>query len=691
MNSLESNKDQEKTTPEVNETPQVEATESVAVEVPETNGQQEEVAAVKEEDVVVQAEEPAEAIIETEPAVEVETPAEVEITVVETEAETLVEVVETAAAETETLVEAEVAVTENAPADTPSANNTDYNAYERAELIQKLHELLEKNIDEVKEDVELIKQVFYKKQKAAVEEQKKLFLENGGEAQDFKPEKDDLEDKLKALMGDFRAKKAAQTARLEQERENNLLQKQHIIEQMKTLTETTDDVSSHIGEFKDLQQRWKSIGPVGASVSADLWKHYNLLQEKFWDLVKINNELREYDFKKNLEAKILLCEAAEKLIGETEVVAASRQLQKLHEEWREIGPVARDLREEIWNRFKDATSAINKKHQTYFEDLRKNEEENLEKKTALCEKIEAVDVSELKTYNAWDQATNTITEYQEEWRTIGFAPRKANQKIFERYRAACDAFYSAKNKFYKDAKAELNENLDKKRALCEKAEALKDSTDWKDTSDKLIKIQKEWKEVGPVSKKYSDELWKRFIAACDYFFEQKNKQTAGQRSEEQDNLKKKQDIIARIDALDTENPTKAYADLKELIEEWRNVGHVPFKDKDKIYKTYRTAIDKQFDKLNIDANNRRLDTFRTNLEDMSSKGEQKLYREREKLVRTYEHLKSEIATYENNMGFFSATSKRADNLLKEMENKIEKLKEECLLIEKKINMIEDKL
>ena len=567
----------------------------------------------------------------------------------------------------------------------------DYNTFSREELVQDLENLVNQDINELKGEVEQIKQLFYKKLNAETEEKKKLFVESGGEEIDFIPQKDELEESLKALLGDYKAKKAANAARLEQEKENNLLQKQHILEQMKTLTETTDDVSSHVSEFKDLQQRWKTIGMVPAAATTDLWKQYNLLQEKFWDLIKINNELREYDFKKNLEAKTILCETAGRLLDEEDIVSAARQLQKLHEEWREIGPVARDVREEIWSRFKEITGEINRRHQAYFDNMRQNEEENLALKTVLCERLEAFDTVELKSFNAWDKATEEIKKMQEEWRSIGFGPRKENQLLFDRYRKASNDFFDKKATYYKDAKEELSGNLEKKIALCEQAEALKDSVEWKETADKLIKMQREWKEIGMIPRKYSDDLWKRFIAACDYFFEQKNKIFSSQRSGEVENLKAKQEIIENINSLDVSDPAKAHAALKEMIEKFRNIGHVPFKEKDKIYKSYRAAVDKQFDALNIDANNRRLDSFRNNLEDMSGKGEQKLYREREKLIRTYEHLKSEISTYENNIGFFSSTSKKADGMLKEMERKIENLKEESKLIEQKIKMIEDKL
>jgi len=566
-----------------------------------------------------------------------------------------------------------------------------YGALERAELIELLKALIDKEVKEVKDDVEQIKQWFYKKLKAEIEEQKKLFVESGGEEADFKSIKDELEEVLKSLLADFKAKKAALSARIEQEKENNLLQKQHILKQMKALTETTNDVSSCIGEFKDLQQKWKTIGAVPSAHTTDLWKQYNQLQEKFWDLIKINNELREYDFKKNLELKIALCEAAERLRKEKNIVTAARQIQKLHEEWREIGPVARDIREKIWHRFKEITSEINRKHQTHFTDLRQGEEENLNAKIALCEKLEAFDTSELKSYNAWDRAAEEIKKMQEEWRAIGFAPRKENQALFDRYRKACNEFFDKKTAYYKDAKSEMTENLEKKKALCEQAEALKDSIDWKEASEQLMKLQRQWKEIGHVQKKHSDEIWKRFIAACDYFFEQKNKNVSGQRSEEHGNLKAKQEIITKITNIDVSEPTKAHAILKELIEEFRKIGHVPFREKDKIHKAYRKAVDKLFDALNIDESNRRLESFKGNLDDMINKGEKKVYREREKMFRAYERLKSEIATYENNFGFFTSTSKKANSMLKEMERKIESLKEEAKLIEQKIRLIDDKL
>lgn len=578
--------------------------------------------------------------------------------------------------------------------ETAVSNSTDLQALSREELVAHLKQLLTLEIEAIKDEVEHIKLLFYKKLKADNEENKKAFLESGGEEHDYKPVKDGLDEELKTLLNEYKTKKAALIAKTEADKENNLIQKQHILDRMKVLVESNDDVSSHINEFRELQKKWKTIGQVPQEHVNDLWKSYAACQESFWDLIKINNELREYDFKKNLELKTVICEAAERLDEEADVISAFHQLQKLHDEWRETGPVAREFREEIWNRFKAASAVINRKHQGHFDEIRKIEEDNLVAKTALCEKIEAFDFSSLNSYKAWDEATKTIMGWQEEWRTIGFAPRKSNHKIFDRYRAACDAFFNAKAEFYKASKNVLSDNLEKKKALCEQAEKLKDSTDWKETSETLIRLQKEWKTIGPVAKKYSDEVWKRFISACDYFFEQKQKNTSGQRTEELENLTKKKELIAKINELDAvadKTPAEVLTTLREYIARWNETGHVPFRDKDKIYKEYRSAVDKMFEKLNVDANQRRLDTFKSNLKDMSTKGENKLLREREKLMRAYEHLKSEIATYENNIGFLTSTNKKGSGLIKEMERKIEALKEEAALIEQKITLIEESL
>lgn len=563
----------------------------------------------------------------------------------------------------------------------------------KQELCDHLKELLEsEDIVAIKSEVEEVKQSFYKKSKVETDQQRVEFIEQGGDELDFIPVPTLLEDDFKELLDEYRNRRAKYTAKLKKQKENNLLKKNHIIEQIKQLIDSKEDVTANISVFRQLQQDWKETGPVPAPAVRDLWRRYNRHQEAFWDLIKINNELREYDFRKNLEAKNKLIETAEALDAEPDVVSAFRQLQKLHEEWREIGPVARNLREETWARFKAASTVINKKHQSHFDEIRAMEEKNLERKIALCERLEAVDTSDLSGHKEWNEATKKILDMQEEWRQIGFAPRKSNRKVYERYRKACDVFFDAKADFYKELKAKQHENLEKKKALCEKAEAMKDSTDWKESTEFFIQIQKEWKTIGPTPRKSSDEVWKRFITACDYFFEQRNKNRSGRQAEEQQNLVKKKDLIERIKAFEkSENPNDSLAALRALAAEWHSIGFVPYKEKDKIYKEYRAALDAQFDDLNISASQRRLESFKSNLKDMTQKGENKLFREREKLVRAYENLKNEIATYENNMGFLSISSKKGGGMLQEMERKIEALKEECRLLEQKINMIDENI
>ena len=626
-----------------------------------------------------------------QPDIIMEKPVEQPDTIMEKSAES----VDLETIEEPSIEEVSVEESEDIAAKSPeieTAENTDYSSFSREELVDALKTLVEKEVYTVKSEIDTIKQLFYKSLKTENDALKEKHVEEGGVAEEFVSLKDELEETLKNLLNQFRAKKTAYTAQIEQEKETNLLQKQHILEQMKTLTGNNEDVSANIKEFKDLQQKWKTVGQVPTTEISGLWKQYNICQETFWDLVKINNELREYDFKKNLELKAQLCESAERLANETDIISAFRQLQQLHDEWREIGPVSRDLREDIWTRFKEASTIINKKHVDFFETRRKSEDDNLEAKTALCEKIEAIDYNTLTTFNAWDDVSKTVMQWQAEWRTIGYASNKVNQKIYDRYRKACDSFFAAKTGFFKGIRDELSVNLEKKKSLCEKAETLKDSVEWKETAEKLIQLQKEWKTVGAVHKKYSEELWKRFIGACDYFFEQKNKNSSGQRNEEAENLNKKRELIEKIKNFDkTENSNKSQAELRELIAQWNSIGFVPFKEKDKIYKEYRAAIDKQFDALNVDVANRRLDTFRSNLEDMANKGENKLYREREKMARAYEHLKSEITTYENNIGFFTSSSKKGGGLIKEMEKKIQSLKEECNLLVKKIQLLDEKI
>jgi DNA repair exonuclease SbcCD ATPase subunit len=564
---------------------------------------------------------------------------------------------------------------------------------DKAQLVEKLSEIVTLDVnDAIKNAVESLKQAFYKLKRVETEAAQKEFVDAGGLEAEFQSEIDETEEKLKELLAIFREKKALVTAKAEKIKENNLAAKKEIIEKLKELIDSKSDFYKVYNEFRKLQQQWKEIKQVPQTAANDLWKEYQHYSEKFYDLLKINNEMRDYDFKKNMELKQTLCEAVEKLENEVDAISAFYQLQNLHQEWREIGPVARELREEIWSRFKKASTVINKKHQEHFESLRSLEQRNLEEKISICEEMENIDLSKITNFKEWDEQNKQVLELQEKWKTIGFAPKKSNVKIFERFRIACDAYFHAKNNFYKNVKESMEDNLEKKKALCEKAEALKDSTEWKETTDKLIALQKEWKSTGPVSRKYSDALWKRFVGACDSFFEQKNEHFSSQKSGEIENLKKKKGIISKINDIDTNLPSnEAVAIIRELTNEWNHIGFVPFREKDKIHNEYRAAVDKHFDRLKIDDSERRLQTFKSNLNEISSGGEKsknKLLNEREKLMRTFERLKGDIQTYENNIGFLSVSSKGGGGLVKEMNRKIDSLKEELNLIVKKIEVID---
>lgn len=563
----------------------------------------------------------------------------------------------------------------------------------KEEILEKLTGLVEAAAEATRNEVESLKQAYYKIHRSEVDELKKTFLEEGGEEKDFVAPEDETENKIKELLSVYKEKRAAILAEEERVKAANYALKLQLIEQLKALTESQEDFNKLYNDFKDIQQRWKEVKAVPQEHVSELWKNYQTYSEKFYDIIKINNQFRDYDFKKNLEMKTALCETVEKLQTEQDVVSAFHQLQKLHQQWREIGPVAKELREDLWSRFKTASSVINKRHQEHFEGLKAKEQENLEAKTAICEEIEKIDFSTLKSFKDWEEKNKEVIGLQEKWKTIGFAPKKSNVKIFERFRAACDVYFNRKSEFYKNIKEEMEKNLELKKALCEKAEALKDSTEWKSTTEKMIALQKEWKTIGSVARKHSDMIWKRFISACDYFFEQKNKNVSSQKGVEQTNLATKKALIGKINAIDEADHDEALATLKGLMAEWNTIGHVPFKEKDKIYKEYHEAVDKQFDRLKVDQNDRRMQTFRNNLNDMSGgeRGKGKLYGEREKLMRMYERMKNELQTYENNIGFLSISSKGGGGLLKEMERKIEKLKEEMALIIKKIDAIDENL
>ena len=522
----------------------------------------------------------------------------------------------------------------------------------KEEILEKLTGLVGAAADTTRNEVEALKQAYYKIHRSEVDELKKAFLTAGGEEKDFVAPEDETESKIKELLNVYKEKRAAILAEEERVKAANYALKLQLIDQLKALTESQEDFNKLYNDFKDIQQRWKEVKAVPQEHVSELWKNYQIYSEKFYDIIKINNQFRDYDFKKNLEMKTALCETVEKLQTEPDVVSAFHQLQKLHQQWREIGPVAKELREDLWSRFKAASTIINKRHQEHFEGLKAKEQENLEAKTAICEQIENIDFQALKSFKDWEEKNKEVIALQDKWKTIGFAPKKSNVKIFERFRAACDVYFNRKSEFYKNIKDEMEKNLELKKALCEKAEALKDSTDWKSTTEKMIALQKEWKTIGSVARKHSDAVWKRFISACDYFFEQKNKNASSQKSVEQTNLAAKKALIEKINTLDEADHDEALAVLKGYMAEWNTIGHVPFKEKDKVYKEYHEAVDQQFDRLKVDQNDRKMQTFRSNLSDMSNgeRGKGKLYGEREKLMRMYERMKNELQTTKTTSG-----------------------------------------
>jgi len=566
----------------------------------------------------------------------------------------------------------------------------DYSSLDKQQLVEQLEKLMAMPVESVKERVAQIKGVFFALRKEEISKEKATFVENGNNEEAFVAQEDEVELKIKELLAEFKEKRAEFNAEQEAIKQANLDKKNKIIEEIKSISQDTDNINRQFPHVQQLQQEFKAIGEVPSTSTTEVWKDYQAAIENFYDLLKINKELRDYDFKKNLEIKQQLCEQAEALDEETDVIAAFKTLQALHDKWRETGPVAKEIREQLWARFKAASAVINKKHQAFFEERKSSEKENADAKTALCEQIEKIDTEPLKTYAAWDEATKQIIALQEEWKKLGFASRKVNTALYNRFRKSCDEFFAQKATFFKSMKEELAANLAKKTELCEKAEALKDSTDWKETSDALIALQKEWKTIGPVVKRHSDAVWKRFITACDYFFEQKKKNTSSQRSVEHENLKAKKELIAQINAiLDTDDDSQeAPQKIRDLMAKWQAIGHVPFKEKDKIYAAYKEAIDKAFEKFDMKAIRMRLSNFENS---MSQSGSDKVYHERERLVRAFEQKCNELKTYENNMGFFNATSKSGNSIVKEMERKIANLKDEIALLEQKIKIIDEKI
>lgn len=587
----------------------------------------------------------------------------------------------------EDIATAAEATTEDQPAgtDAPEQKKVYKN---KKEVIARLKEIAHEDDNPKKDEVDYLKTIFYKLHFAEREADMKAYIDGGGDPAEYKVVPDEDEEEFKAEMSVIKEKRAKIFLEQEKEKQENLTRKLDIIEKIKAMLTSPDEANKSYQDFKKLQQEWKEIKLVPAEKANELWRNYQLYVEQYYDLLKLNNEAREYDFKKNLEIKTRLCEAAEKLADESDVISAFHQLQKLHQEYRETGPVAKELREDMWARFKAASTVINKRHQQHFEELRAKEEDNLTKKTELCEKVENIAKDEIKNAGDWDKKTKEIIAIQAEWKTIGFAPQKMNVKIFERFRAACDDFFGKKAEFFKNMKQQFSENIEKKKALVEQAQALQDSTDWKSTSDKLIALQKEWKTIGMVPKKQGDKLWNDFLTACNHFFDARNNANAGTRNEERANLEKKRDIIKQLETLADNPEGNVQEQARELIDQYNAVGHVPFKEKDNVYKEYHDILDRLYKELNVTTARRRLDKFRNNLKNVAEKGSDALDNERARLMRRYESLKQDIQTYENNIGFLSASSKKGNSLIDEMNRKVQKLKDDMNLVREKIKAID---
>lgn len=589
---------------------------------------------------------------------------------------------------------AEATTTADAEANTQT-DNTESNATEKrpeptskCEVVERLKEIVYNGGNVERTELEHLKMLYYRFHNAEVTAARDLFISEGGKAEDFRPAPDMEEENFKAQFSLIRELRNKAAQAVEAEKQANLKRKQEIIERIKELATTPEAADKSYNEVKDLQAEWKEIKQVPAENATELWKNYQLYTEQFYDQLRLNHEMRAYDFKKNLEIKTHLCEAAEKLAEVEDPISAFHQLQKLHQEYREAGPVAKEMREQIWKRFKDASTIINKRHQDHFEQIKAQEEQNLEKKTELCQKVESIDLEPLKTYAQWEEITKQILAYQAEWKTIGFTPRKVNNEIFERFRTACDRFFQAKTTYFKANREKLNANLAAKNALVEKAEALKDSTDWGTTTNKFIELQKQWKTIGAVPHKVSDAIWKRFNDACNYFFDKKTEANAGQRKEEEANLEIKKGIIADLEKLASETTDNILQTVRDLQARWNETGHVPYSKKEKIYRRYRELCDKIYDTLHESAGRRRMDNFRKNVAD---KGGSELTRERSRLQSIFDAKKQEIQTYETNLTFFRSSSKKGNSLVADIEKKVTRLKSDLEEISQKIKAVADQI
>lgn len=559
----------------------------------------------------------------------------------------------------------------------------------KEEVLQRAKEIASSSETPQKAEVDHLKAVFYRLHNAQREAQQKEYLEKGGDPAKYQVLPDDTEEAFKAELQLIKDKRAKAFEQMAAERENNLKKKLEIIDKIKNMATSPDEANKSFQEFKELQQQWKEIGSVPPENNNEVWRNYQLYVEQFYDLLNLNREAREYDFKKNLEIKTHLCEEAEKLAGDDDVVDAFHKLQDLHQQYRETGPVEKDLREQLWTRFKAASTVINKRHQQHFEELRVKEEDNLKRKTELCEKVEAIAKEENKTNSDWEKHSKEIIAIQAEWKTIGFAPQKMNVKIFERFRTACDSFFGQKSEYYKKLKEQYSVNIDKKKNLVEQAQALTDSTDWKETAEKLIALQKEWKTIGRVPNKIGNQLWNDFLAACNHFFEARKAARGDSGSIEHQNLEKKNAVIAKLRELKEQAGENVQEQLKALVDEFNAIGHVPYKEKDKIYKEYHDVLDELYNNLKIKSARRKLDSFRSNIKKAAVKGEEALGGERSRLMHQYDQLKQEISTYENNLGFLNASSKKGNTLVDEMNRRVGRLKDNLKLVRDKIKAIDE--
>lgn len=556
------------------------------------------------------------------------------------------------------------------------------------EVIARLKEIAEAGGQTDRSEIEALKQTYYRLHNAEAAAARAAFIEAGGSAEDFVPAPDTQEEAFKEELNRVKLLRAEAAEAVEQERADNLARKQAIIEKIKEMTASAETVDKAYDEFKELQAAWKEIGAVPAEQSTEIWKNYQHYVEQFYDLLRLNHEFRALDFKKNLEAKTHLCEAAEKLAEVADPISAFHQLQQLHQQFREIGPVAKELREEVWTRFKNASTVVNKRHQEHFEQLKAREEENLAKKTALCEQIEGIELEGLKSFADWDKVTKQVIDWQNEWKTIGFTPKKVNAQIFERFRAACDRIFQRKAEYFKQQRETWSANLEAKTKLCEAAEALQESTDWGATTNKFVELQKQWKAIGPVAHKVSDAIWKRFNSACNAFFEKKNAATSGQRQEEEANWETKNGIVEQLEKLLAEGAENAQEAFRELTARWNEVGHVPFRKKDALFKRYHEALDRLRTEFHLSAGRRSVENFRRNVVE---KAGTELERELAKLKSIFEAKRDEIKNYETNLTFFTSKSKSGNSLVEEITKKIDRLKQDLDTVKEKIAAVREKI